>query len=266
MKTVKEIAKLTGVSIRTLRYYDEIGLLVPAGRTEAGYRLYDEKALEKLNAILFLRELEIPLAIIKEAVNSEDGDYASLLKGYRKELVRKIHKFQGLLAVLDGMDSKQGALNFKAFSEADAKIVAEAMGNIDEETQVLLKQNVTDGKVGTELLQIYGSKEAYLSAVEESALHPEVIVSLQEELKEIYFAFRDFKGEPEQTHELVKRLEQNTKAMYRTSNARYMLLKDAEEYLSKGRIAQVLDELYGEGVTDAIGKAILLYYGESSSF
>ena len=51
----KEISKLTGVSIRALRYYDEIGLLVPTMRNEAGYRLYDEKALEKLNAILFLR-------------------------------------------------------------------------------------------------------------------------------------------------------------------------------------------------------------------
>ena len=61
MKTVKELSMITGVSIRTLRYYDEIGLLKPTELTETGYRLYDNKALEKLQEILFFRELEIPL-------------------------------------------------------------------------------------------------------------------------------------------------------------------------------------------------------------
>ena len=61
MKTVKEVSMITGVSIRTLRYYDEIGLLKPTQFTETGYRLYDNKALEKLLEILFFRELEIPL-------------------------------------------------------------------------------------------------------------------------------------------------------------------------------------------------------------
>lgn len=61
MKTVKEISMITGVSIRTLRYYDEISLLKPTELTQTGYRLYDNKALEKLLEILFFRELEIPL-------------------------------------------------------------------------------------------------------------------------------------------------------------------------------------------------------------
>ena len=55
MKTVKEISMITGVSIRTLRYYDEIGLLKPTDLTQTGYRLYDNKALEKLLEILFFR-------------------------------------------------------------------------------------------------------------------------------------------------------------------------------------------------------------------
>lgn len=78
MKTVKEVSELTGISIRALRYYDEIGLLVPTDRTDSGYRLYDDHALEKLKAILFLKELDIPLETIKEAVNSENYDYCIL--------------------------------------------------------------------------------------------------------------------------------------------------------------------------------------------
>lgn len=61
MRTVKEIAELTGISARTLHYYDEIGLLRPTSKSEAGYRLYDDKALETLQQILFFREFEIPL-------------------------------------------------------------------------------------------------------------------------------------------------------------------------------------------------------------
>lgn len=57
MKTVKDVSDITGISIRTLRYYDEIGLLKPTKLTESGYRLYNNKALEQLQEIMFFREL-----------------------------------------------------------------------------------------------------------------------------------------------------------------------------------------------------------------
>ena len=72
MKTVNEVSKLTGVSIRTLQYYDKIGLLSPAERTAAGYRLYDDTALERLQQILLFRELEFPLSEIKTILASPD--------------------------------------------------------------------------------------------------------------------------------------------------------------------------------------------------
>ena len=74
MMTVNEVSKLTGVSIRTLQYYDKIGLLHPAKYSEAGYRLYDDAALETLQQILLFRELEFPLREIKEIVGSPDFD------------------------------------------------------------------------------------------------------------------------------------------------------------------------------------------------
>ena len=61
MMTVKEIAEMTGVSVRTLQYYDEIGLLPPANRSESGYRLYDDESLERLQQILLFRVLEFSL-------------------------------------------------------------------------------------------------------------------------------------------------------------------------------------------------------------
>ena len=70
MRTVKEISDLTGISVRTLHYYDEIGLLKPTDKSEAGYRLYDDKALETLQQILFFREFDIPLKEIKAVMDN----------------------------------------------------------------------------------------------------------------------------------------------------------------------------------------------------
>ncbi|MBQ6786627.1 MAG: MerR family transcriptional regulator [Lachnospiraceae bacterium] len=268
MKTVKEISKLTGISTRALRYYDEIGLLTPTERSEAGYRLYDEKALEKLNAILFLRELGIPLDKIKEVINSEDCNYALVLKDYRKKLEQKINKLQGLLGVIDGLEKEKKDVDFAGFLVSDAEKVAESIVNQQNATEnaiseiyELVKANMVDGKVGNELLQIYGSKENYLSAVEESTLHPDTTLELQEELKNIYFAFRDSSEDESELHGLVKRLEENTQKMFRTGNARYILLQVAEGYLKKEKNAQILDSVYGVGVTEKIGKAVNTYYG-----
>ncbi len=66
MKTVKDVSQLSGISIRTLRYYDEIGLLKPSALSNSGYRLYDNKALARLQEIMFFKELEVPLSEIKE--------------------------------------------------------------------------------------------------------------------------------------------------------------------------------------------------------
>ena len=80
MKTVHEVSELSGVSIRTLQYYDRIGLLSPTDRTGAGYRLYDDAALEKLQQILLFRELQFPLKDIMEIVNRPDFDRSKALE------------------------------------------------------------------------------------------------------------------------------------------------------------------------------------------
>ena len=80
MMTVHEVSKLTGVSIRTLQYYDKIGLLRPAQYTDAGYRLYDDAALETLQQILLFRELEFPLKDIGEIIGSPDFDRSKALE------------------------------------------------------------------------------------------------------------------------------------------------------------------------------------------
>lgn len=78
VRTVKEISDLTGISVRALHYYDEIGLLKPTAKSAAGYRLYDDKSLEILQQILFFRELDFPLKEIKDMLGYSRWDYNNI--------------------------------------------------------------------------------------------------------------------------------------------------------------------------------------------
>ena len=103
MMTVNEVSKLTGVSIRTLQYYDKIGLLHPAEYTEAGYRLYDDAALETLQQILLFRELEFPLKDIKEIVESPDFDRSKALEQQIELLTLKKEHLENLIDLAKGL-------------------------------------------------------------------------------------------------------------------------------------------------------------------
>lgn len=80
MKTVSQVTNLTGISARTLQYYDEIGLLKPSKLTHAGYRLYDDEALQKLQQILFFKELGFKLKEINEFFSQPDFDKIAAFK------------------------------------------------------------------------------------------------------------------------------------------------------------------------------------------
>ena len=86
MMTIKEMSELSGVSARTLRYYDEIGLFHPTGKSDAGYRLYDKTSLETLRSILYFREMDIPLNSIKEIINNPALDKYHVLEMQKKML------------------------------------------------------------------------------------------------------------------------------------------------------------------------------------
>ncbi len=113
---VNEVSKLTGVSIRTLQYYDKIGLLHPAKYTEAGYRLYDDAALETLQQILLFRELEFPLKDIKEIISSPDFDRSKALEQQIKLLKLKKEHIENLIDLAKGIKLLGvGKLTFDAF-------------------------------------------------------------------------------------------------------------------------------------------------------
>ena len=100
MRTVKEVSRLAGISIRTLRYYDEIGLLKPTAVTEAGYRLYSDKDLERLQEIMFFKELELPLEKIKQLMEDPALDREEILLVQQAALERKRNRLNGIIELI----------------------------------------------------------------------------------------------------------------------------------------------------------------------
>lgn len=120
MKTVKEVSKITGVSVRTLHYYDEIGLLKPTDITEAGYRLYDDTALERLQSILLFRELQFPLKEIKAILDSPEFERSEALS-QQIELLELQHKHIGELISFAREIQNKGVrtMNFDVFDNSE---------------------------------------------------------------------------------------------------------------------------------------------------
>ena len=116
MKTVHEVSSLSGVSIRTLQYYDKIGLLRPTQYTDAGYRLYDDAALETLQQILLFRELEFPLKEIKQIISSPNFDRSKALAQQIELLKLKKEHIENLIDLAVGIKAMGvRELTFDAF-------------------------------------------------------------------------------------------------------------------------------------------------------
>lgn len=136
---VSEVAKLTGVTVRTLHYYDEIGLLKPGEVTEAGYRVYNDADLEVLQQILFFRELDFPLEDIRKIMQNPAYDRQNALQKQKELLLQKRSRIDGLIALVDKTLKGEHDMSFEQFDtttieETRKKYAAEAKerwGNSD---------------------------------------------------------------------------------------------------------------------------------------
>ena len=122
MMTVNEVSQLTGVSIRALHYYDQIGLLPAAGHTDSGYRLYDDAALERLQQILLFRELEFPLRDIREILQNSTFDREKALEQQIELLTLKKQHIEDLIALAEKTKTTGGTImDFTAFDTQKIK-------------------------------------------------------------------------------------------------------------------------------------------------
>lgn len=278
MKTVKEVSMITGVSIRTLRYYDEIGLLRPTELTETGYRLYDNKALEKLQEILFFRELEIPLIDIKKIMDTPNFDKEQILITQKKLLEQKRNRLNGIIELITDVMKGVNTMSFEAFSNDEVqKIVNHTLEcmpkeNIDEQVQKFgslekykdyLSSGFSNEQAMTDLMKWYGSKEKAMEAIMQSTGNTEEIKQEQDENTKIYKLFMSAKecDDMDMERSAVELLAENYKKMFALDNARSILLDLSKEYLQNLKLAEVTDSQFGIGCSEYIANAINRYYG-----
>ncbi|WP_026525326.1 MerR family transcriptional regulator [Butyrivibrio sp. MB2005] len=242
MMTVNEVSKLTGVSIRTLQYYDQIGLLKPTRLTEANYRLYDDAALEKLQQILLFRELEFPLKDIKEIVNRSDFDKTKAVEQQIELLELKKEHIENLLNMCKYLKVRGvRKLNFTAFdtSKLDeyAKKAKEQWGN-------------------TPAYKEYAEKTKNWTKEYESGLMADFTKLFEE-----FGTMKEMDPASEKVQAQVKRVQHFiTENLYTCTND--ILYGLGTGYVGGGEMTENIEKMGGEGTAEFIFKAIKIYCGK----
>ena len=238
--SVSEAAKRAGVSVRTLHYYDEIGLLKPSEVTTAGYRYYDGAAMASLQQILFYRELDVPLEQIGRILNAPDNDRTEALQKHRTLLLMKRRRLDDMLRLVD-----------------------ETIGGIamyDERPKPTQADwEAVKAKYAQEAADRWGNTEAFLESREKHKDYtPEQEAQINAEMEEIFRAFgacADPAGEEGQA--LAKRWQAHiTQYHYNCTDGILACL--GQMYVNDPRFRENLDK-YGPGTAQKMSGAIAVY-------
>ncbi|MDE5931154.1 MAG: MerR family transcriptional regulator [Lachnospiraceae bacterium] len=282
MMTVKEISELTGISARTLHYYDEIGLFVPTMKSEAGYRLYDDKALETLQQILFFREFDISLKEIKAVMENPALDRNQILQMQRKMLMAKKERMERLIASIDDILKGDNKMNFEIFSKTEVEDMFQTMfehmpedirnlsieefGSIEQWKKHYMEVASSEKmqKNYAKVVEWYGGKDQYLSVVN-NPVSKEVAKSYDKRLQEILeklLSRRDCPVDSFKVKECVREYGFVMKQFSQIKDEQEMMLCIARSYRNS-LIKSKTDEKYGEGAAEFFAQAIETAYAKS---
>ncbi len=281
MMTVKQVSSLTGVSVRTLQFYDEIGLFRPTQITDAGYRLYDPAALETLQQILFFKELDFTLKEIKAIMENPNFDKTAAFLKQRELIALKRDRLNGLLGLLDKLLKGEAHMDFKEFDMSEYfrvldgfkkthtdEIVAR-LGSLDRFDEMLADMKTRGDEIAAGAAAQYGSLENYTRAMERSfedflqrgpAVAPEEVPGLIERTEALTKALTaDLTKDPAapEVREAARALMEFTETCSRgVDMGENFWSVTAERYLSDPVYIQVNDRKYGPGASRFIGLAI----------
>ena len=243
MMTVHEVSKLAGVSIRTLQYYDKIGLLHPTGYTDAGYRLYDDADLERLQHILLFRELEFPLKDIRTIINSPDFDRGKALEQQIELLKLKKEHIENLMDFALGIKLLGVKhMDFKAFDRS----------KLDEYSR--------------QAKELYGNTPEYKEMQEKTKDRTKEEDNLLADRFMLLFkeagGIKDKDPASAEAQDIVKRIQGFiTENLYTCSDR--ILSGLGKMYSGGGDFTRNIDECGGEGTAEFVDRAIQIYCGKN---
>ena len=279
MRTVKEISDLTGISVRTLHYYDEIGLLKPTEKSDAGYRLYDDKALETLQQILFFREFDISLKEIKAVLDNPALDRNQILQVQRKMLVTKKERMERLIASIDDILKGENKMDFTIFTKTEVEEMFQTMlehmpenmrniaikefGSIEQwkkhYMEVVSSEEMQKGYA--KVVEWYGGKDKFLS-VARTPVSKEVAESYNQRIEAILqklIAKQNCDIDSFEVKELVGEYGFVMKQLAQIKEEKGFMMAQTQYYRNE-QIKPMIDEKYGEGASDFFARAIESFY------
>lgn len=245
MMTVKKVSNLTGVSVRTLQYYDKIGLLSPTELTDAGYRLYDDTALERLQQILLFRELEFPLKEIKAILDSPNFDSKKALSQQIELLELKKQHLENLINFARGIKMiGVRAVDFSAFDRT----------KIDEYAKKAREQ--------------WSDTDAYKEFIEKTKDRTqEEDELLAEGFMSLFVEFGTMKNESPDSDKVqlqVKKIQDYiTEHLYTCTDT--ILASLGKMYAGGGDLTNNIDNSCGNGTAEFVAKAIEYYCAKKSA-
>ena len=279
MRTVKEISDLTGISVRTLHYYDEIGLLKPTEKSDAGYRLYDDKALETLQQILFFREFDISLKEIKAVLDNPALERNQILQVQRKMLVTKKERMERLIASIDDILKGENKMDFTIFTKTEVEEMFQTMlehmpenmrniaikefGSIEQwkkhYMEVVSSEEMQKGYA--KVVEWYGGKDKFLS-VARTPVSKEVAESYNKRIEAILqklIAKQNCDIDSFEVKERVGEYGFVMKQLAQIKEEKGFMMAQTQYYRNE-QIKPMIDEKYGEGASDFFAQAIENYY------
>lgn len=279
MRTVKEISDLTGISVRTLHYYDEIGLLKPTEKSDAGYRLYDDKALETLQQILFFREFDISLKEIKAVLDNPALERNQILQVQRKMLVTKKERMERLIASIDDILKGENKMDFTIFTKTEVEEMFQTMlehmpenmrniaikefGSIEQwkkhYMEVVSSEEMQKGYA--KVVEWYGGKDKFLS-VARTPVSKEVAESYNKRIEAILqklIAKQNCDIDSFEVKELVGEYGFVMKQLAQIKEEKGFMMAQTQYYRNE-QIKPMIDEKYGEGASHFFAQAIENYY------
>lgn len=287
MKTISQVARLTGVSIRTLQYYDEIGLLKPSELTTAGYRMYDDNALQILQQILFFKELGFSLKEIKEILAKPDFDRIAAFKKQKELFLLKRNRLDRLIQLLERLEKGEPCMSFKEFDLSDyinalenfksnqTETVIQHWGSIENFDMFIQKIKDDEDQVAKLAIQQFGSIEKYTEEMKHNLEHFSEIMEywysqIPEETRteDKFLNLASHKGEDvasEPVQNIVEEILTGT-----LTTAPNLLIGSTENYCkiimdtySNDYLSKVFDTKHGTGSSEYIVKAFR-YYSENN--
>lgn len=239
MRTVKDVSKLTGVSVRTLHYYDAIGLLTPTKVTNAGYRMYDDTALSRLQSILLFRELQFSLKEIKEFLDSPDFNQEETIAQQIKLLELQYKHIGELISFAREIQTKGvKTMNFEVFDTNEIEQykaeVKSKWGNSkayqEYEQRVVSHSEHNDSKFVNEIMSLFTDLGAMKQLPPTDKAVQEKIAALQAYINENFYTC---------SNDILKEL--------------------GEMYVCDDRFKKNIDRFGGEGTAKFVREAIFVY-------